>query len=261
MSDLVVIDVTEQPKIEIVIPQTGVLPTVAGVASFNGRTGIVVPQSGDYLIGQISGAAVVASTGDYNDLINTPSLVFAPISHVGSTGVSEHGVATGAMAGFMAAADKTKLDGITSGATANQTDAYLLNRSNHTGTQPANTVTGLATVATSGNYSDLSGTPSSLPPSGSASGELTGSYPAPTLVNAAVIAKVLTGMAGNWNLPVAADSILAAIGKLAVLSTIQPHSVDSNVTLPSGHTWLRGKTKISDGYKITIQNGAKLKVF
>lgn len=32
-------------------------------------------------------------------------------------------------------------------------------RSNHTGTQAASTITGLATVATTGNYADLSGTP------------------------------------------------------------------------------------------------------
>lgn len=38
---------------------------------------------------------------------------------------------------------KTKLDGIASQATKNQTDAYLLNRANHTGTQAISTVAGL----------------------------------------------------------------------------------------------------------------------
>lgn len=37
---------------------------------------------------------------------------------------------------WAASASKTKLDGIATGATANQTDAYLLSRANHTGTQP-----------------------------------------------------------------------------------------------------------------------------
>ncbi len=42
----------------------------------------------------------------------------APISHVGATGAA-HGVATASVAGFMAAADKSKLDGIAAGAQAN----------------------------------------------------------------------------------------------------------------------------------------------
>lgn len=67
--------------------------------------------------------------------------------------------ATTSLAGVLTAADKSKLDGIASGATANSTDAHLLNRANHTGTQSAATITGLATVATSGAYSDLTGRP------------------------------------------------------------------------------------------------------
>lgn len=57
---------------------------VAGVASFNGRTGVVTPQSGDYSYDQIS---------------NTPS------------------AATSDTDGLMSSADKTKLDGIAEGAT------------------------------------------------------------------------------------------------------------------------------------------------
>jgi hypothetical protein len=44
-------------------------------------------------------------------------------------------------------------------------DVANRSRANHTGTQPASTITGLATVATSGAYSDLSGIPSTFPPS------------------------------------------------------------------------------------------------
>jgi Phage tail repeat like len=54
-------------------------------------------------------------------------------------------------------AQETKLAGIATGATANDTDANLKNRANHTGTQAAATITGLATVATSGSAADLSG--------------------------------------------------------------------------------------------------------
>ena len=69
---------------------------------------------------------------------------FAPASHVGAGG-SVHAAVTTSVAGFMSAADKTKLDGIANGATANQTDAYLLSRANHTGTQAQSTVTSLTT--------------------------------------------------------------------------------------------------------------------
>lgn len=51
-------------------------------------------------------------------------------------------VAAGA-SGFMSGTDKTKLDGIAAGATANQTNAYLLDRANHTGAQAIATITGL----------------------------------------------------------------------------------------------------------------------
>lgn len=37
-------------------------------------------------------------------------------------------------------AEKTKLSGIATGATANQSNAYLLDRTNHTGTQPPSTI-------------------------------------------------------------------------------------------------------------------------
>lgn len=44
---------------------------------------------------------------------------------------------------------------VANGATANAADAVLLARANHTGTQAASTITGLAAVATSGSASDL----------------------------------------------------------------------------------------------------------
>lgn len=105
-------------------------------------------------------------------------------------------VATPTEDGLMAAADKAKLNGIAEGATANETDAYLLDRENHTGTQPADTIEGLATVATSGSYDDLDDIPSypsaGIPVStGSAwgtsktapTGELVGTSDAQTLTN------------------------------------------------------------------------------
>jgi hypothetical protein len=84
---------------------------------------------------------------------------YAASAHVGSGGTAHADAVAAGAAGFMTGADKTKLDGIATGATANSADATLLARANHTGTQAAGTITGLATVATTGAYGDLSGRP------------------------------------------------------------------------------------------------------
>lgn len=70
----------------------------------------------------------------------------APITHVGSGGTSHADVVAAGASGYMSGTDKTKLNGIAAGATANSTDAVLLARANHTGTQVAATVSDLATV-------------------------------------------------------------------------------------------------------------------
>ena len=72
----------------------------------------------------------------------------APIvSSGGATPAISISAATTSAAGSMSAADKTKLDGIAAGATANATDAQLRDRSTHTGTQAGNTITGAYTAA------------------------------------------------------------------------------------------------------------------
>ncbi|SFZ81652.1 Phage T7 tail fibre protein [Devosia enhydra] len=78
-----------------------------GVSSFNGRGGVVSPQSGDYAADQIAETAT-------------------------------HKV--------MTSAERTKLAGIAAGATANDSDANLKARSNHTGTQAIATISGLQTA-------------------------------------------------------------------------------------------------------------------
>lgn len=54
--------------------------------------------------------------------------------------------ATSSLAGVMVAADKSKLNGVASGATANATNVELRDRATHTGTQPVSTITGLETA-------------------------------------------------------------------------------------------------------------------
>jgi hypothetical protein len=109
-----------------------------------------------------SGATKDATTQDIANLAPGTDLTFTQSTRLlsSSTGADVTlPVATDALPGLMAAADKTKLDGVAAGATANSSDATLLNRANHTGTQAAGTITGLASVATSGAYGDLSGRP------------------------------------------------------------------------------------------------------
>ncbi len=56
----------------------------------------------------------------------------------------------------LTAAQVRSLINVADGATANATDAALRDRSTHTGTQAAGTITGLASIATSGSAADLS---------------------------------------------------------------------------------------------------------
>lgn len=67
----------------------------------------------------------------------------------------QHPYANDTSGGFMSPAMYNKLLNIQANATKNNTDLYLLSRNNHVGTQPASTITGLANVATTGNYEDL----------------------------------------------------------------------------------------------------------
>lgn len=55
--------------------------------------------------------------------------------------------ATTSVAGLLSSADKTKLNGVAAGATANDTDANLKNRANHTGTQTLSTISDAGTAA------------------------------------------------------------------------------------------------------------------
>lgn len=78
----------------------------------------------------ITGLATVATSGSYTDLSAKPTIP-----------------TTAAQVG----ADPT--------GSAAAAQAYAIQRTNHTGTQAASTITGLATVATTGAYADLSGKP------------------------------------------------------------------------------------------------------
>ena len=73
----------------------------------------------------------------------------------GADNNTTYSIATTTSNGLMSSGDKTKLDGIATGA----------NNYTHPSTHPVSMISGLHTVATSGNYSDLENKPSTFPPS------------------------------------------------------------------------------------------------
>lgn len=72
---------------------------------------------------------------DYNTLVNTPTGADIKISYEAEANTNA-----------FTDAEQAKLAGIATGATANQTDAYLVSRANHTGTQTASTISDFGTA-------------------------------------------------------------------------------------------------------------------
>lgn len=125
------------------------------------------------------GAKLGPAEWDAGHVVEPGTIAFADLAAVPTTLVG-HGITDGITAAAVAAAyqplsavltattasyttaEKTKLGLIAAGATANSPDATLLDRANHTGTQDASSITGLATVATSGAFADLTGKPITL---------------------------------------------------------------------------------------------------
>lgn len=98
------------------------------------------------------GLSAVENTSDLAKPVSTATVtaLAGKVDKVSGKGLSSEDFTSG---------EKTKLSGIATSATANSTDVQLRDRATHTGTQPANTITGLATVATTGAYTDITGRP------------------------------------------------------------------------------------------------------
>lgn len=100
--------------------QTGALVSVGGVSNPGGDIALLT--GGAISITPNDGADTITISETHSALTNNPHSVTAaqagaaPVSHVGSGGASEHAVATTSVAGFLSASDKTKLDGIATGA-------------------------------------------------------------------------------------------------------------------------------------------------
>ncbi len=125
--------------------------------------------TGTQAAGTITGLATVATTGSYNDLSNKPSYQ-APLTN--STTVAKIGESGGLPlwnGGEWPASPGSGGDMYKSTYDPTSINASPFARANHTGTQAAGTITGLATVAISGSYPDLLNRPalSSVATSGS----------------------------------------------------------------------------------------------
>lgn len=181
----------------------GWFSTVAGLRSAH-TTAI----SGDYAIVGATDTVWVWDA-DTTDWVETDKKG-AVVSVNGQTGAVVIPEATTSVAGLMAAADKTKLNGIAAGATANDTDANLKNRANHTGTQLASTISDFA---------------------------------------ATVRSTVLTGLSTATNAAIAAaDSVLVALGKLQ--AQITGHVNVGGGTHPAVTTSVNGFMSSADKSKL-----------
>jgi hypothetical protein len=85
--------------------------------------------------------------GQGSNLAATAGASTVVVTNDNGTGITIP-AATSSTAGAMTAADATKLSGVAAGATANSSDATLLARANHTGTQAASTISDFSTAVT-----------------------------------------------------------------------------------------------------------------
>ena len=121
-------------------------------AAGGGEPTIIAGTTGQYWRGDktwqtLNSAAVGLGNVDNTSDANKPVSTAQQAALDGKAAASHtHADATTIASGLMSGADKTKLGGIATGATANATDAQLRDRATHTGSQAISTVTGLQTA-------------------------------------------------------------------------------------------------------------------
>jgi hypothetical protein len=138
--------------------------------------------------------------------------------------------------------EKNKLAGIQNGATSNSTDAYLLSRANHTGSQSYTTITGLGTLATqSGTFSGSSSGTNTGDQTITLGGDATGSGTA--LLNVTLAS---TGVfAGEYN------SSATSVTPFTVDIKGRITAVDTPITITPSWNSVTDKPTTVSGYSIT----------
>jgi hypothetical protein len=138
--------------------------------------------------------------------------------------------------------EKNKLVGIADGATANSTDAHLLSRANHTGSQSYTTITGLGTLATqSGTFSGSSSGTNTGDQTITLGGDATGSGTA--LLNVTLAS---TGVfAGEYN------SSATSVTPFTVDIKGRITAVDTPITITPSWNSVTDKPTTVSGYSIT----------
>jgi hypothetical protein len=133
--------------------------SVAGFLSTADKTKIDGISSGANNYTHPNHTGDVTSAGDGATTIANNAVTNAKLAQVATGTLKGRATAGTGNAEDLTASQARTILNVADGATANSSDATLLARANHTGTQAATTITGLATVATTGAYGDLSGRP------------------------------------------------------------------------------------------------------
>ena len=139
-------------------------------AAGGGEPTIIAGTTGQYWRGDktwqtLNSAAVGLGNVDNTSDANKPVSTAQQAALDGKAAASHtHADATTSASGLMSGADKTKLNGIATNATANATDAQLRDRATHTGSQDISTVIGLQTALdgkadNNVTLTDVAGTP------------------------------------------------------------------------------------------------------